>query len=218
MKRRSLTAEKIIETALEFADNEGFEALSMRKLAGLLNVTAMSLYNHVAGKDALLELMLGKVVAEIDSPTIGGDWEVMMRRRAHSLRQVLLRHRWASTLLISNISLSEPILRDIDATVGCLVAGGFTYAQADWARNAIDSHVYGYTIQELNFPVEPDQYNVAAAQFLPMIPQADYPYMYEAASEIIAGTYNGMTSFDFGLELVLSGLRRWQTKSADIER
>jgi AcrR family transcriptional regulator len=205
MKRKSLTAKRSVETALEFANHEGFEALSMRKLAGLLNVTAMSLYNYVAGKDALLELMLGKVVAEIDSPTIGGDWEVMMRWCAHSLRQVLLRHRWASTLLISNISLSETVLRDIDATVGCLVVGGFTYAQADWARNAIDSHVYGYTIQELNFPVEPDQYKAAAAQFLPMISHADYPYMYEVASEIIAGTYNGMTSFDCGLELVLSG-------------
>ena len=89
-----------------------------------------------------------------------------------------------------------------------------TYAQADWTRNAIDSHVYGYTIQELNFPVEPDQYKAPAAQFLPMISQADYPYMYEATSEIIAGTHNGMTSFDCGLELVLSGLRQWQTNSA----
>ena len=205
MKRRSLTVKKSAETALEFAKNEGFEALSMRKLAGLLDVTAMPLYNYVASKDALLELMLVKIVAEIDSTTFGGDWEVMMRWCAHSLRQVLLRHRWASTLLISNISLSETVLRDIDATVGCLVAGGFTYAQADWTRNAIDSHVYGYTIQELNFPVEPDQYKAPAAQFLPIISQADYPYMYEAASEIIAGTYCRMTNFDFGLKQVLSG-------------
>lgn len=205
MKRGSLTAKKNAETALKFAKNEGFEALSMRKLAGLLDVTAMSLYNHVAGKDALLELMLGKVVPEIDSPTIGGDWEVMMRWCAHSLRQVLLRHRWTSTLLISKFTLSETVLRDIDATVGCLMTGGFTYAQADWPRNAIDSHVYGYTIQELNFPVEPDQYKAAAAQFLPMISHADYPYMYEVASEIIAGAYNWMTNFDFGLELVLGG-------------
>ncbi|MFT4700709.1 MAG: AcrR family transcriptional regulator [Yoonia sp.] len=214
MKRRSLTTKKSAETALEFANHEGFEALSMRKLAGLLNVTAMPLYNYVAGKDALLELMLGKVVAEIDSPTIGGDWEVMMRWCAHSLRQVLLRHRWTSTLLISRFSLSVTVMRNIDAIVGCLVAGGFTYAQADWARNAIDSHVYGYMIQESNFPVEPDQYKAAAAQFLPMNSQANYPYMYEVASEIIAGTYNRMTNFDFGLKLVLSGLQQWQTNSA----
>ena len=71
MKHRSLTVKKSAETALEFAKNEGFEALSMRKLAGLLDVTAMSLYNYVADKDVLLELMLDKAVAEIDSPVVG---------------------------------------------------------------------------------------------------------------------------------------------------
>ena len=93
MKRGSLTAKKSAETALEFANNEGFEALSMRKLAGLLTLTAISFYNYVPDKDALLELMLGKVVAEIDSPVVGDNWEYMMQRCAHSLRQVLLRHR-----------------------------------------------------------------------------------------------------------------------------
>ena len=93
MKRRSLTVKKSAETALEFAKNEGFEALSMRKLAGLLTLTAISFYKYVADKDALLELMLGKAVAEIDSPVVGDNWEYMMQRCAHSLRQVLLRHR-----------------------------------------------------------------------------------------------------------------------------
>lgn len=208
-KRRVLTAADIVSTALKMADEEGFDALSMRKLAGLLNVTAMSLYNHVNGKDDLLDLMLDRVVAEIESPTIGGDWAEMMRRRAYSMRQALLRHRWASTHLISKITMGEQVLSDIDATVGCLVGAGFTYAQADWARNAIDSHVYGYTMQELNIPVEPDEYRAAAAQYLPMISKTDYPFMYEAAAQIIAGKYDGMTRFSFGLELVLDGLKRW---------
>jgi hypothetical protein len=103
----------------------------------------------------LLELMLDRVAAEIASPVIGGHWDDMMRRRAYSLRQVLLRHRRASTFLISKISFGEAIMRDIQATVECLVDRGCTYAQEDWARNAIDSHVYGYTIHATNFPVEP---------------------------------------------------------------
>jgi len=82
------------------------------------------------------------------------------------------------------------------------------YAQADWARNAIDSHVYGYTMQELNYPVEPGDYRAAAAQFLPMISN-DYPFMHGAAVEIIEGKYDGMTQFSFGLELIIDGLKRW---------
>lgn len=209
VKRRRLTPEAIVSKALRLADEEGFEALSMRKLAGSLGVTAMSLYNHVSGKDDLLDLMLNRVVAEIESPMVGGDWAEMMRRRSHSMRQALLRHRWAPPLLISKIALGEEILRDINATLGCLVRAGFTYGQADWARNAIDSHVYGYTMQELNFPVAPEEYKVAAAQFLPMISKADYPFMHEAAAQIIGGEYDGMTEFSFGLELILDGLKRW---------
>lgn len=208
-KRRNLSAEDIVSRALKLADEDGFDALSMRKLAGSLGVTAMSLYNHVAGKDDLLDLMLNRVVADIESPTVGGDWEEMMRRRAHSMRQALLRHRWAPTLLISKIALGQEILRDINATVGCLVTAGFTYAQADWARNTLDSHVYGYTMQELNIPVEPEDYSAAAAQYLPMISKMDYPFMHRAALEIVEGRYDGMTRFDFGLELILDGLKRW---------
>jgi len=206
---RSLTAEKVVRKAIKLADAQGFEALSMRKLASALGVTAMSLYNHIAGKDDLLDLMLNQVVAEFESPAIGGEWEEMMRRRAHSMRSTLLCHRWAATLLISRITLGEEIMRDIDATIGCLVTAGFTYAQADWARNAIDSHVYGYTMQELNFPVAPEEYKAAATRYLPMISKTDYPFMHEAAVQIADGKYNGMTQFDFGLALILEGLKRW---------
>lgn len=212
-KRRLLTAQGIVGKAIELADEGGFDALSMRKLAGSLDVTAMSLYNHVAGKDELLDLMLNQVVAEIESPTIGGAWDEMMRRRANSMRQALLRHRWASTHLISKITMGAQVLRDIDATVGCLVTAGFTYAQADWARNAIDSHVYGYTMQELNIPVQPDEYRAAAARYLPNISKTEYPFMHGAAVAIAEGAYDGVNEFGFGLELVLDGLKRWIGKA-----
>lgn len=210
MKKPRLTPTIVVDKALEMADDQGFEALSMRKLASALGVTAMSLYNHVAHKDDLLGLMLERVMAEVFTPDIEADWEKMMRLRALSLRAALLHHRWASTLLISTITMGEATLRNINATLGCLVTQGFTYAQADWARNAIDSHVYGYTIQELNYPVDPSAYQAAAAQYLPMIPKADYPFMYEAARHIVDGTYDGMTDFNFGLELVIDGIKRWR--------
>jgi len=208
--RKSLTPDKIVDKALEIADAQGFEALSMRKLAGALGSTAMSLYNHVANKDALLELMLERVAAEILTPDINGDWEATMRKRAHSMRAALLRHRWVPPLLISTITMGAASLRNIDATVGCLVTQGFTYAEADWARNALDSHVYGYTLQELNYPVSPEAYQTAAAQYLPLISKDDYPFMREAAVQIVDGTYDGMTQFSFGLELIIDGLKRWR--------
>ncbi|AVX03122.1 hypothetical protein MXMO3_00578 [Maritalea myrionectae] len=207
-KRRTLNAQKITEAAIELADSQGIEALSMRKLATQLGVTAMSIYNHVANKDDLLSLMLDHVVSEFERPQIKGDWQETMRRRAHSMRQAFLRHPWAPPLLISTITNGEQTMRDTDATLGCLINAGFTYAAADWARNAIDSHIYGYTMQELNFPVEPDEYKAAAAHYLPMIEKSDFPYLHGATLALVNGEYDGVTQFDFGLNLLLEGLAR----------
>ncbi len=183
----------------------------MRKLASGLGVTAMSIYNHVANKDELLSLMLDHVVGEFERPAIDGDWKDLLQRRAHSMRQAFLRHPWAPPLLISTITNGTQTMADIDATLGCLINAGFSYAQADWARNAIDSHIYGYTLQELNFPVEPSEYKTAAAQYLPVISKAEYPFLHGATMALVEGEYDGVTHFEFGLNLILEGLDRWQT-------
>jgi len=153
--------------------------------------------------------MLEVVVVEIVAPDIDKPWRDMMRRRAISMRKVLLSHPWAARILVSRISLGDAAVRDIDVTTGCLVTNGFTYAQADWARNAINNHVYGFILQELNFPVEPNDYRAAAAQYLPAIDQHKFPFMYAGALEIIEGTYDGILNFEFGLDLILEGLERW---------
>ncbi|MCF4099472.1 TetR/AcrR family transcriptional regulator C-terminal domain-containing protein [Maritalea mediterranea] len=205
-KRRTLTTSKIIEAALSIANTQGIEALSMRKLAAALNVTAMSIYNHVANKEDLLSLMLDNVVSDFELPDEDGPWKEMLRRRAHSMRQTFLRHPWAPTLLISTITNGAHTMRDANATLGCLINAGFSYAAADWARNAIDSHTFGYTMQELNFPVEPTEYRAAADHYLPEISKNDYPYLHGATKALINGDYDGVTQFDFGLGLILSGL------------
>ena len=207
--QRTLTPDRIVAEAIVLADRDGLDVLSMRGLATALGVTAMSLYNHVANKDALIDLMLDQVASEIASIDVNGPWQAMMRLRATSMRKVLLAHPWAAALLGSRIVMGAAILRDIDRSLGCLVNGGFSYAQADWARNAIDNHVYGFTLQEMNFPVAPEDYQEAAAHYLPEIDQTEYPFMYQSALHIIDGSYDGMLDFNFGLELVLSGLTRW---------
>lgn len=210
MANRTLTPDVIVQEAISLADAAGIQKLSMRKLAAALDVTAMSLYNHVKNKDDLLDLMLDRVVQVFDKPDLAGPWDEMISRRAHSMRRALKAHPWALGLLISRISLTAAMLSDINATTGCLIKSGFSYAQADWAKNAVDSFVYGYVLQEMNFPVNPDQYQDAARQFLPMISQEQYPFMHAGAVEVAEGRYDGQTDFGFGLNMVLDGLRKWK--------
>lgn len=211
MKKRNLNKELIVEKALELADQDGIDGLSMRKLATTLGITAMALYNHVANKEELIDLLLTEVVKEFHRPQIGANWQTEIRKRAHKMRDALLRHKWAAPLLVSTITLSDEVLSDINATAGCLIKAGFTNKDADWARNAIDSHVYGYTMQEINFPVNPEEYRAAAAQFLPMIDKEKFPYIHLGAKEIIEGRYDGINDFSFGLELLISGIEEKRT-------
>jgi AcrR family transcriptional regulator len=219
-----LSRERVLAAALRIADGDGIEALSMRKLAQELGVKAMSLYNHVANKDDIVDGIVDMVVGEIEVPEIGSDWKTAMRRRAISAHGVLLRHPWATMAMMSRMNVGPAMLRYIDATLGCLREAGFSFEMADHAWNAIDSHIYGFTLQELNFPLQPNEYSQAAKDFVSLIPgdreallrwrslsqrSADcYPYMNQLTHYVMEGRYDGLHDFEFGLGLILDGLDR----------
>lgn len=207
-RRAPLSRERVLAAAVELADAEGLEALSMRKLAQALGVEAMSLYNHVKSKEDALDAMVDLVIGEIEAPAIGGDWKAALRRRAVSAHTVLMRHRWAPQLVVSTLNIGPAMRRYVDATLGCLHAAGFSYAEADHAWNALDSHIYGFTLQALNFPLEPSQYAGAAAQFLHLIPPEQFPHMHALSLLVIDGKHDGLQDFTFGLDLLLDGLER----------
>lgn len=201
-----------MRSGIRMADKSNIESLSMRKLAQSLNVEAMSLYNHVANKEDLLNGIVDIVIGEIDVPRINDDWRQAMQQRANSAYRVLLRHPWASMLIVSRINTGPKNLRYIDATLGCLREAGFSYEMADHTWNAIDNHIYGFTLQELNFPIESSEYADVADEYLSMIPAKQYPYLNGLSQQIIAGSYDGVHDFEFGLNLILDGLEKLRSK------
>lgn len=201
-----LSRERVLLAALRLADAEGLEALSMRNLAQELGVKAMSLYNHIKNKDDLIDGIVDIVVGEIEVPDFKLDWKTAMRRRAISAHEVLLRHPWATMPIVSRINIGLAMLRYVDATLGCLHEAGFSLEMADHIWNAMDSHIYGFTLQELNFPVEAENYSEAAKEGLPLIPAEQYPYMNYLTHEVIERRYDGLHDFEFGLDLILNGL------------
>src|SRR6186713_1628213 len=101
MQRSPLSKDRVLAAAVELADRDGLEALSMRRLGAELGVEAMALYRHVGNKDELIDGMVDVVVSEIDPPANGPDWKSVMRDRILSARRALLRHRWASEAIVS---------------------------------------------------------------------------------------------------------------------
>lgn len=206
--RDPLNKGRILRAAIQIADENGIDALSMRRLGEALSVEAMSLYKHVSNKDDVLDGIVDIVVGEITLPAIEGDWRAELRRRSISAHEVLMRHPWATPLVVSRINVGPAMLRYLDATIGCLRNAGFSFAMADHAWNAIDSYIYGFTFQKLNHPVQPTDYAKMAKAFLPMIPEDTYPYMNEGARQVAEGKHDGLVYVEFGLDLILDGLAR----------
>ncbi len=216
-QRDPLKRDLIIAAAIRLADEQDIAKVSMRTLARALGVQAMSLYNHVANKDELIDGMVDLVVGEIELPAGTGDWKAAMYRRAVSAHQVFLRHPWAPPLIVSRINVGPAMLRYIDTTLGCLYEAGFSYTTADNIWNAIDSHIYGFTLLELNFPLDQDSYAEAAKGFLPMLPPEKYPHMRSLSLMVADREYDGLHNFEFGLRLILDALEN-QLESDRCER
>ena len=207
--RVALSRERVLIQALQLADESDIESLSMRKLAEALGVKAMSLYNHVKNKDDIIDGIVDIVAGEIELPDVGADWKASMRRRANSAHDVLLRHPWATMEIVGRVNIGPAMLRYIDATIGCLREAGFSFEMADRAWNTIDAHIYGFTLQELNFPFEPEAYSEAAENYISLIPADKYPYMNGMTQQVMSGEYDGIHDFEFGLNLILNGLDQY---------
>ncbi len=207
-RRAPLSRDRVLRAAIKLADRRGLEALSMRKLATALKVEAMSLYHHVANKDELLDGMVDTVIGEITWPTRGGDWKANLRARATSALAVMTTHPWAPMLIVSRITVGPNRLGFIDATLATLREAGLSWYETDRAWNAMDNYIYGFAMQQQNFPVDPEEYAAAAAAYLPMLPANLYPYMHELSTQVANGSHDGTLDFSFGLELILDGLER----------
>jgi len=207
--RRPLNRGLVLEAAVELADEVGIDALTMRKLAEVLGVEAMSLYNHVANKDDLLDGMVDIVFGEIDLPS-GGDWKTAMRQRAISARQVLRRHRWAIGRMESRRSPGPATLRHHDAVLACLRGGGLSMELTAHAYAVLDSYIYGFALQEATLPFDDGAGTAELAQeILEPMPLDAYPHLVEFATEhALQPGYSFGNSFEVGLDLILDGLSR----------
>jgi len=208
--RTPLHRERVLRAGVAFADDNGIGSLSMRKLGEALGVEAMSLYNHVANKDDLLDGMIDLVFSEIDLPSSGTDWKTAMRQRAVSAREVLSRHRWAIGLMESRASPGAATLRHHDAVLGTLREGGFSVAMAAHAFSVLDSYIYGFALQEASLPFDTAEETAELAQtILTQLPADEFPHLTELTIEhVLQPGYEYGSEFRFGLDLILDGLER----------
>jgi AcrR family transcriptional regulator len=202
----------VLRAALELADAGGFHSLSMRKVAAKLGVEAMSLYNHVANKEDIVDGLVDIVFSEIEVPEPGSaDWKPAMRGRAISVRAALNRHRWAVGLMEGRMHPGPANVHNHNAVMGCLREGGFAFRDAVHAYSVMDAYIYGFALQEKGLPFDaPEETAQVMRAQSENVAMDDYPYLVETAIELEKAGYDYDTEFLFGLDLILDGIERFR--------
>jgi AcrR family transcriptional regulator len=213
--RIPLSRERILRAALELADESGIESLTMRKLGQTLGFEAMSLYNHVANKDDVLDGILELVLGETHPPAPEGEWDAAIRESAISVYDALRRHPWACALLMSPEHVLATRLEHMDVLLRRLRDAGFSPTTVYHAYHALDAHIFGFSLWAASHTFKAEDLPGLAASFLLKFPLDDYPALKEHFDQHVAGgPHHDVSAFEFSLDVILDGLRRTHEREA----
>lgn len=206
-----LSRTEILENALRIADEDGFEALTMRRLAQELGVDPMAIHRHVGGRDGLLDGLVEAIWAEITLPPKDAGWQQALRTMADSMRALAHAHPNVYGLLCTRSVIPQSALELCDDVLKRLEGAGFSRDIAGEAVRSVLAYAMGYAVTELGLPAperaesgEPSSEIELLVRIMRAVPHGTPPHLIEVASTICYCDVDHQ--FTFGLDLMLSGL------------
>ncbi|MEW9873323.1 TetR/AcrR family transcriptional regulator C-terminal domain-containing protein [Arthrobacter sp. HS15c] len=206
-----LSRELVLSAALELVDDEGLDALTMRRLGQVLERDPMSLYRYAENRAALLDGVSEMVLNELAIFPADPDWKAQLRRIAHDLRLLALRHPNVIPLLVTR-PLSTPLgmrplgtVRPLEQILALLIDAGFAPTDALHVYRAYYGFLYGHILNELQeYIVDPEENEALLRLGLHRLPAKDFPRL-RALAPVLAD-YDGEAELDQGITILLSGL------------
>lgn len=207
--RPSLTREQVLLTALGYVDELGLDALSMHKLGARLGVKAMSLYNHVDGKDGILDGLVELIWSDMASGDDASDWRQRLRDLAHAICATVARHPAAAPLVMIRPVLPVGALRLFKAHLDALEQAGFSRRRAVEVVRGVISYAFGHALSQLCWscacPATDSQ--LARLRRLNQMLPADVPDDLLSVAMELCGECDPKGSFELGLDLMLRGIQ-----------
>ncbi|MBB6548258.1 TetR/AcrR family transcriptional regulator [Nonomuraea rubra] len=215
--KRQLNQELIVETGLAILDAEGFDALSMRRVAQELETGPASLYAHVSGKEELLELIYDRVCAEIRLPEPDPSrWKEQLREYALEVHRVFGEHADVARAALASIPTGEHSLRTGEFTYGLLIEAGMSPREASLAMDRLTLYLVGdayeasvhWARMRAAGMRDPREYFEAFIRqittYYRALPRERFPHLYDHVDDLTAD--GGEARFEYGLELLLDGI------------
>ncbi|MEU8399170.1 TetR/AcrR family transcriptional regulator [Nonomuraea sp. NPDC048892] len=209
-RREPLTAGRIVAAALELVEAEGFDELTMRRIAAALKASPGALYVHVRDKAELDDLMIGELCSRVTLPRPDpARWTEQAIDVCGQLRDQYLRYPGISRAALAAAPHSLHTLRLNEGMLAILLAGGASLRSAAWAADAAFLYVGAYSAVSLRRYPEEDAGEQAATRAevverLGMLPPDRFPITVAHAEELTSG--EGHARFDFTLGLLFGGL------------
>jgi TetR/AcrR family tetracycline transcriptional repressor len=210
-QRAPLTRQRLLDRALAVIDRDGLENLSMRRLAAELDVSAMSLYNHVPSKEVLLQGVTETLLREIDlSAAEAEDWTEAIKEGFRSFRRVLLAHPHALPLIQTRPALSPEAFRPVEVSLATLRRAGFDEEGALKAHWLLVGYTLGHVAFMLSNPLSrpsesPPTAGVEALAGSEEIAPEEFRNLFECLPFAVDCDLDEV--YEFGLETIIEGLR-----------
>jgi AcrR family transcriptional regulator len=205
-----LSRERIVAAAIRLADADGLPAVSLRKVAAVLDAGPMRLYGYLSTKEELLDLMLDEVYAEIPGPE-PGDWRAALRAIAHQLRAAARRHPWFADLVGGRPSLGPHSLAHMEKALAALdgVTGIDTIMQifnvvSAYAIGAIRKEAANRRAEAASGMDERQWQRSVGPYFARVLATGRYPTLVRVVRDAAHPSPDAV--FDEGLDYVLAGV------------
>jgi AcrR family transcriptional regulator len=215
-RRDPISREAIVTAALKLLDAEGLDALSMRRIADELGTGAASLYWHVGSKDGLLDLVMDRLIGEVEVPDAdAARWQEQIREAARAQRQTSLRHPYLVRLSIGRIPMGPHALRMSERMLAIFTAGGLPERLAVQGFLLLIATVNGFTLDETGVggpegaPRPPEQARAAGdatRAYLASLPPAQFPHLVSHARQF--AETDATERFELLLDIYVDGLAR----------
>ena len=196
--------------ALKVVEKEGGDALTMRRVAEEIGVSASSLYGYVANKEELVQLVLEQIMTEIPIPGPGGDWQDMLRAWARATLAVFRSHPGVAGLSLGRVPFGPALLNAVERMLSTLRAAGLPDQVAAFVGDFGSLYVAAYAYEQDVTPVaEPGDFAAQAGAWLKSLPAEQFPNTVALADLMVAGS--GTDRFEWGLDVIIRGLASYLT-------
>ncbi|QGV79984.1 TetR/AcrR family transcriptional regulator [Streptomyces ficellus] len=220
--KRGLSLDRITTAAIEVADAEGLDAVSMRRLSAELGTGTMSLYRYVPGKAELLDLMIdrvqGTLIAAAGDPS--ADWRTTVDAMARAQLDLYRRHPWLLKINQTRTVLGPSALRSLELALAGLKGMGLTDPETMSVIIAVQSFVTGIARMEAETVEAVKETGVSDEEFwgrqVPFLNRAmasgDFPLMAALADDTFSADFD---HFAFGLRALMDGFEVMVTRAAE---